>query len=53
LKSKLQSSEPSIPKILQSQNRPVAKYQLSINALAVVHGRLQKLNVRKAVDAIC
>ena len=38
MKSKLQGSEPSIPKILQSQNRPVAEKRLSINGLAVVHG---------------
>ena len=39
-KSKLQSSEPSSLKSLQSQNLPRPENRLSLNALAIVHGRL-------------
>jgi hypothetical protein len=36
----LQSSEPSSLKSLQSQNLPRPENRLSLNALAIVHGRL-------------
>src|SRR5215470_4449154 len=42
-KSKLQSSAPSSLKSLQSQNLPRPENRLSLNALAIVHGRLPYL----------
>src|SRR5215467_11058744 len=41
-KIKLQGSRPTDPETLQSQNRIRTKNRLTINGLAVLHGRLQR-----------
>jgi hypothetical protein len=44
-KMRLQGSEASNPKTLQSRMRPAAEKRILINGLAVVHGRLFKFMV--------
>src|SRR3954447_19601884 len=42
LKMRLQGSEVSNPKTLQSRTRPCAEKRILINGLAIVHGRLNQ-----------
>jgi hypothetical protein len=49
---KSQGSEASDPETLQSQNRPYAGNRLSISALAVVHGRLTKLQPERLSNLV-
>src|SRR3954454_10615862 len=50
-KMKLQASEPSGPKSLQSQIRPWPQKRLSINRLGVVHRQLHCLNRQRTAGA--